>query len=89
MQIQISSGSTLFAKTGTSCLAREWLTIDFFFVVVVFFVGEGGMYCNNPKYWDNNTDQSVDPDQTPQNAESDQSLLCLPYIQQYLRHING
>ena len=30
---------------------------------------------------------SVDPDQTPQNAASDQSLHCLPYTQQYSRHI--
>ena len=30
---------------------------------------------------------SVDPDQTPQNAASGQSLHCLPYTQQYSRHI--
>ena len=28
---------------------------------------------------------NVDPDQTPQNAASDQGLHCLPYIQQYIR----
>ena len=31
---------------------------------------------------------SLDPDQLPQNASFDQSLHCLPYIQQYFRHIN-
>ena len=30
---------------------------------------------------------SVDPDQMPQNAASDQGLHCLPYIQQYYSHI--
>ena len=41
-------------------------------------------------YWDRQAKSanSVDPDQMPQNAASDQGLLCLPYIQQYLRHIN-
>ena len=35
------------------------------------------------KYWDRLTfANSVDPDQTPQNAISDKGLLCLPYIQQ-------
>ena len=32
---------------------------------------------------------SVDPDQTQQNAVSDQGLHCLPLIQQVSRHING
>ena len=28
----------------------------------------------------------VDPDQTPQNAASDQGLHCLPLIQQFYTH---
>ena len=39
------------------------------------------IYRNNPKYWDRKAFvNSVDPDQTPQNAASDQGLHCLPYI---------
>ena len=30
---------------------------------------------------------SVDPDQTPQNAASDEGLHCLLYIQKFLRNI--
>ena len=42
-------------------------------------------YGKNPKYWYKRAwANSVDPDQTPQNAASDQSLHCLPLIQQYL-----
>ena len=38
---------------------------------------------NNPKYWDRQAwTNSVDPDQTPQNAASDQGLHCLPLVQQ-------
>ena len=29
---------------------------------------------------------SIDPDQTPQNAASDQGLHCLPVIQQFYKH---
>ena len=29
---------------------------------------------------------SVDPDQTPQNAASDQGLRCLPIIQHFYTH---
>ena len=29
-------------------------------------------------------ENSIDPDQTPQNVESDQRLLCLPKTQQFL-----
>ena len=32
---------------------------------------------------------SVDPDQTPQNAASDQDLHCLPFVQQVLSTLNG
>ena len=38
-------------------------------------------YRNNPKYRVRYAfANSVDPDQTPQNAASDQGLHCLPYI---------
>ena len=47
------------------------------------------MYHNNFKYWDRYTfASSVDPDQTLQNAASDQGLHCLPFKQQYFRDIN-
>ena len=37
-------------------------------------------YHNNPKYWDKKAfANSVDPDQMPQNAASDQGLHYLPY----------
>ena len=57
------------------------------------------IYHNNLKYWDrqaftNSEDpdhmpqaNSEDPDHTPQNTACDLGLHCLPYIQQYLRHI--
>ena len=46
-------------------------------------------YCSNPKFWDRQTlANSVDLDQTPQNAASDQGLHCLQLIQRYFRHIN-
>ena len=39
-------------------------------------------YHNNPKYWDRRASaNSVDPDQMPQNAASDQGLHCLSLIQ--------
>ena len=42
-------------------------------------------YCIYPKYWDRRAcADSVDPDQMPQNAASDQGLHCLPLIQQFL-----
>ena len=45
-------------------------------------------YRNNSKYWDRYAFANcVDPDQTPQNAASDQGLHSLPYIQQYFRLI--
>ena len=45
---------------------------------------------NNPKYWDSQAwANSVDPDQMPQNAESDQGLHCLPLIQQYFKTLVG
>ena len=45
-------------------------------------------YRNNPKYWDRQAfTNSVDPDQMPQDAASDQDLHCLSYIQQFLRHL--
>ena len=34
------------------------------------------------------SEQTVDPDQMPQNVASDQDLHCLPLIQHYFRHIN-
>ena len=47
-----------------------------------------GDYDSYPKYWARQAfANSVDPDQTPQNAASDQGLHCLPYIQQYVTHI--
>ena len=53
------------------------------------FFGNTNRYRNNPKYWDRYAfAKSEDPDQTPQNAASDKGLHCLPYIQQYFRHIN-
>ena len=46
-------------------------------------------YHNNPKYWNRQAfANSIDPDQTLQNAVPDQSLHCLPYIGQYFRYIN-
>ena len=46
------------------------------------------IYRNNPKYWNLQAfANSVDPDQMPQNAASDLGLHCLPYVQQYFRHI--
>ena len=43
---------------------------------------------NNLKYWDRQAfAKSVDPNQTPQYAESDQSLHCLPYIKLYFTRI--
>ena len=40
-------------------------------------------YRNILKYWDRQAwANSVDPDQTPQNAASDQGLHFLPFIQQ-------
>ena len=46
-------------------------------------------YHKNPKYWDRQAcANSVDPDQMPQNAASDQGLHCLPLVQQYFKHIN-
>ena len=42
----------------------------------------------NIPYWDRQAcANSVDPDQTPQNAASDLGLHCLPLIQQYFRNI--
>ena len=32
--------------------------------------------------------QTVDSDEMPQKAANGQGLYCLPYIQQYFRHIN-
>ena len=50
---------------------------------------EKSAYHNNLKYWDRQAcANSVDPDQMPQNAASEQGLHCLPLIQQYFRHIN-
>ena len=38
-----------------------------------------------PNYWDINArTNSVDPDQTPHNAASDQGLHCFPLTQQFL-----
>ena len=46
-------------------------------------------YHNNPKSWDRQVfANSVDPDQMPHFAASDQGLHCLPYIPQYLRQIS-
>ena len=40
------------------------------------------IYHNDPKYWNRQArGNSVDPDQKPQNAFSDQGLHCLPLIQ--------
>ena len=42
-------------------------------------------YPNNHKYFDRQAwANSVDPDQTPQNAASDQGLRCLSLNQQFL-----
>ena len=47
-------------------------------------------YHNYSKYWGRQAYSiSVDPDQTLQNAASDQGLQCLPFIQQYFSHINS
>ena len=41
-------------------------------------------YHIDPKYWARHAwANSVDPDQTPQSAASDQGLHCLPIIQQF------
>ena len=46
-------------------------------------------YRNNPKDWDRQAfANSVDPDQMPQNAASDQGQHCLTYKQLYFRHNN-
>ena len=48
------------------------------------------LYRNKPKYWDRQAyANSVDPDQTPLNAASDQGLHCLLLVQQYFKHIIG
>ena len=48
------------------------------------------MYHNNPEYWDRQTwANSVDPDQTLQNATSDQGLHCLSLIQLFLDTSTG
>ena len=48
------------------------------------------IFCNNLKYWNRQAcANSVDPDQMPHNVASDQCLHCLPYIQQYFRHISS
>ena len=47
------------------------------------------IYRHNPKYCDIQASaNSVDPDQTPQKAASDQGLNCLPLTQHYFRYIN-
>ena len=47
------------------------------------------MYRNSPNYWDRQAlANSVDPDQTSQNAASDQGLHCLPLVHQNLKQIN-
>ena len=44
-------------------------------------------YRNDPMYWDRYAfANSVDLDQMPQHAASDQGSHCLSYIEQYLRH---
>ena len=54
-----------------------------------FFYHMKTVYRNNPKYWDRQVlANSVDPDQMPQNAASDQGLHNLPLIQQYFKYIN-
>ena len=46
-------------------------------------------YRNNPKYLDILArSNSLDPDQTPQNAASDQGRHCLPFVQQYFHYEN-
>ena len=48
-----------------------------------------GDYHSNSKYWDRQAfANSVDPDEMLQNAASHLGLYCLPYIQQYFRHID-
>ena len=56
----------------------------------VFVNKQEKYYHNDPKYWDTHAQaNSVDPDQTLQNAASDQGLHCLPLIQHYFKHITG
>ena len=44
-------------------------------------------YFNNPTYWNKQAwANSVDQDQTPQNAASDQGLHCLPLSQAVFGH---
>ena len=45
-------------------------------------------YRNNQKYWDRQAfENSVDSDQNLKNGASGRDLHCLPYLQQYFRHI--
>ena len=59
---------------GVSCSSVSKLLLLVFSLILI--------YRNNPKYWDRQAfANSVDPDQMPQNAASDQGLVCLSYIQ--------
>ena len=52
-------------------------------------ISEGGSILSNYRTLRIRTDrpeQTVDPDQTSQNAASDQGLYCLPLTQQFYTH---
>ena len=41
-------------------------------------------YLSGSRIWTDMPEQTVDPDEMPQNAVSHQGLHCLPLIQQFL-----
>ena len=73
-------------KLEMSCESSAWQIIPMKCRVLFF---SEKCYHNNRKYWERQVfANSVDPDQMAQNAASDLSLDCLPYIQQYFRQVN-
>ena len=74
-------------KKTTTQKHKNTCTWNFLFYFIFFFFF--GDCRNNSKYSDRRSfANSVDKDQTPQDAASDQDLHRLPYIQQYFRHSN-
>ena len=69
-------GIALFAmKTYFFCV----VVVIYQFIKMSIFEEYGAVKLSNQHAWAN----SLDPDQTPQNAASDQGLHCLPLIQQF------
>ena len=68
---------------------NNFLNMSLWDLVVAMVTKQNSSYHNNPEYWDRQAwANSVDPDQTPQNAPSDQDLHYIPLIQHYFRHTN-